>query len=172
MKICSSSTIVIAALAGLCACGVSSSTTIVTAPARTASLPAAMALAAEPAGARPVKDVVLAAKTGDEVVVAGRVGVEGSDRAYFTLVDPSLKACSETPLEDPCETPWDFCCSPPEELAKVSALVQFRDGTELFPGSVLGFDGLDHLKSVVVKGKAEKDSSGNLTVVAGGIFVK
>jgi hypothetical protein len=109
---------------------------------------------------------------GDEVVCGRRVGIDGSDRAYFTLVDASLKACSETPLQDPCKTPWDFCCSPPEELAKLSALVQFREGGELVAGNVLGFDGLDHLKNVIVKGKAEKDSSGNLTVVASGIFVR
>ena len=142
------------------------------AAASRAALPAGLALAAEPAGARPVKEVVRDAKSGEDVVLSGRVGIEGSDRAYFTLVDPSLKACSETPLEDPCKTPWDFCCSPPDELAKLSALVQFREGDALYPGSVLGFDGLDHLKTVVVKGKADKDASGNLTVVASGIYVR
>jgi len=167
--------LLIAVLAGLSACS-GSSPAGAAGSASKASLPAGIALAAEPAGAKPVKDVVAAARTGDEVVMVGRVGVEGSDRAYFTLVDPSLKACSETPLKDPCDTPWDFCCSPPEELAKLSALVQFRDGGELdghlLQGNVLGFAGLDHLKSVVVKGKAEKDSSGNLTVVASGLFVR
>lgn len=140
--------------------------------ASTARLPASLALPGEPAGARSVKEVVAGAKAGDEVVVSGRVGVEGSDRAYFTLVDSSLQACSETALNDPCETPWDFCCSPPDELSKLSALVEFRDGAGLYPGSVLGFAGLEHLKGVVVKGKASKDSGGNLTVVASGIFVK
>lgn len=154
------------------ACGRESSTPITAAAANKAQLPAMLALAAEPPGARPVKDVVREAKSGDEVVVAGRVGVEGSDRAYFTLVDPSLQACSETPLEDPCKTPWDFCCTPPDELSRLSALIEFRDGAGLHPGSVLGFDGLDHLKNVVVKGKADKDGSGNLTVVASGIYVR
>lgn len=138
----------------------------------TARLPASLALSGEPAGARSVKEVVAAAQAGDEVVVSGRVGVEGSDRAYFTLVDSSLQACSETALNDPCETPWDFCCSPPDELSRLSALVEFRDGAALYPGSVLGFAGLEHLKGVVVKGKASKDAGGNLTVVASGIFVK
>jgi hypothetical protein len=137
-----------------------------------ARLPAALALPGEPAGARSVKEVVAQAKSGDEVVVAGRVGVEGSDRAYFTLVDSSLQACSETAMNDPCETPWDFCCSPPDELSKLSALIEFRDGAGLYSGNVLGFAGLEHLKGVVVKGKADKDASGNLTVVASGIFVK
>src|SRR5262249_35980764 len=96
--------------------------------ASTAQLPASLALASAHARALPVKEVGASAKTGDEVVVTGRMGVEGSDRAYFSLVDPSLKACSETPLKDPCPTPWDFCCSPPEELSKLSALIQFKNG--------------------------------------------
>ena len=164
--------VLLAALLAIpCACGGGSSAPSATAASK-AALPARLALAAEPAGARPVKEVVRDAKSGDDVVVSGRVGIDGSDRAYFTLVDPSLKACSETPLKDPCKTPWDFCCSPPDELAKLSALVQFREGDALYPGNVLGFDGLDHLKNVVVKGKADKDSSGNLTIVASGIYVR
>ena len=35
-----------------------------------------------------------------------------------------------------------------------------------------GFHGLDHLKKVVVRGTAEKDPQGNLTVVAKGVFVR
>jgi hypothetical protein len=141
-------------------------------PSKPAALPESFALASEPAGAKPVKEVIASVKSGDEVLVAGRVGVEGSDRAYFSLVDASLKACSETPMNDPCKTPWDFCCTPSDELKKLAATVEFRDGAALYSGSVLGFRGLDHLKHVVVKGKAEKDAAGNLTIVASGIFVK
>ncbi len=133
-------------------------------------LPASFVLAGEPAGARPVKEIVSAARSGDEVVVAGRVGDTGSDRANFRLVDPSLKSCTE--IGDECKTPWDYCCTPPDEMAKVSATVVFQDGEKPYAGTVLGFAGLDHLSSVVVKGRAEKDSSGNLTIVASGIFVK
>lgn len=134
------------------------------------ALPAPFALASAPAGAKSVKDVVASAKSGDEVVVSGRVGMEGSDSAFFTLVDGSLKSCVET--GDECKTPWDFCCTPPDEMAKVSATIVFQAGAKPIAGSVIGFQGLDHLSNVVVKGKAEKDSAGNLTVVADGIFVR
>jgi len=140
------------------------------AAARRAALPASLVLPSEPAGARPVREVVAGAKSGDEVVLAGRVGREGSDRAWFSLVDPGQKSCTE--LDDDCPTPWDFCCTPADEMARVAANVEFRDGGALYPGSVIGVHGIDHLAEVVVTGRAEKDDHGNLTVVATGIFVK
>jgi hypothetical protein len=134
------------------------------------TLPESLALSSEPAGAKSVKEVVAAARSGDEVIASGRVGVEGTDLAYFTLVDSSLKSCTD--IGDECKTPWDFCCTPPDEMAKLSATVQFRDGDKSWPTSVLGFQGLDHLSTVVVRGRAEKDPQGNLTIVATGVFVK
>jgi hypothetical protein len=130
-------------------------------------------LASEPAGAKSVKDVVASAKSGDEVVVVGRVGEEGHDTAYFALVDSSLHACTEMPMPDPCPTPWDFCCTDAKERAKLSTTVEFRRGPAgVAHGSILGVAGLDHLKTVVVTGKAEKDAHGNLTVAASGVFVR
>lgn len=137
---------------------------------KSSALPASFALATEPAGAKNVKEVVASAKTGDEVTVVGRVGIDGSDRAYFTLVDLSLKSCKEN--MDECKTPWDFCCTSADEMPKVTAMVQFRDGANPIATNVLGFQGLDHLSTVVVKGKAEKDATGNLVVAASGIFVR
>jgi hypothetical protein len=37
---------------------------------------------------------------------------------------------------------------------------------------VIGWNGVDHLKTVVVKGRAERDSAGNLTIAASGVFVR
>lgn len=135
-----------------------------------ATIPASFALASEPEGAKPVKEIVASAKSGDDVVAVGRVGIEGTEESYFALVDRSLKPCTD--MGDECKTPWDYCCTAPDEMAKLSATVEFRDATKRYAGSALGFHGLDHLKEVVVKGKAKKDSAGNLTIVASGIWVK
>src|SRR5438270_304889 len=69
-------------------------------------------LAAEPAGAKPVKEVRGAAKDGEEVVIVGRIGgsakpwIDG--RAGFQIVDPSFTPCNEKE-GDTCTTPWDYC---------------------------------------------------------------
>ena len=86
-------------------------------------------LASEPAGAKGVKETRQQAKDGDEVVVVGRIG--GSvkpftGRAAFTIVDLKYKACSDRE-GDNCETPWDYCCESPDELAKGTVLVKLVD---------------------------------------------
>src|SRR5436305_11245041 len=87
-------------------------------------------LAAEPAGAKPVKELRGAAKDGDEVVVVGRIGgsakpwIDG--RAGFHIVDLSFTPCSERP-GDNCTTPWDYCCDSKEDLAKGMATVKVVD---------------------------------------------
>lgn len=136
------------------------------------AIPASFVLASEPAGAKPVKEAVAAAKSGDELVVTGRVGNEGASSAFFTLVDVTVKPCTEMEPPDSCPTPWDYCCEPSDEMAKASATVVFRDGARPYAGNLLGVGGLDHLEHVVVQGKAERDSGGNLTIVASGIYVR
>ena len=142
------------------------------AAAAKAELPATALLSVEPTGALDVKTVIASAKSGDHVVVHGRVGDAGATTAFFTLVDPSLKACNEGAAMDECPTPWDFCCTPVDEMPKVFANVQFRQGENLRAGSLLGVGGLDHLTPVTVAGTAQKDEQGNLTIVADALFVK
>ncbi len=131
-------------------------------------------LSAEPADAQPVIAVREQAKDDDQVVVVGRIGGSVNpwiqDLAAFSIVDPALKACSDIP-GDPCATPWDYCCE--ADLATGMALVK-----------VLGDDGkpvdvdarqllnVKELSTVVVKGRAERDDAGNMTILATGIFVK
>jgi hypothetical protein len=128
----------------------------------------------EPTDAQPVISVRENAEHDDEVVIVGRIGgganpwIEGL--AAFSIVDQSLKACSDIP-GDACKTPWDYCCEP--ELSTGMALVK-----------VVGSDGkpvrvdarellaVKELSTVVVTGRAERDDSGNLTVLATGIFVQ
>ena len=133
-------------------------------------------LPAEPAGAKGVIDVRKDAKDGDDVVIVGRVGgsqkpfVEG--RAAFTIVDPSLVPCNEKE-GDTCATPWDFCCDTKEDLARATVMVRFVDAQ----GKTLAHDakallGVEPLQTVVVKGKAKRDSEGNLTIVATSVYVR
>jgi hypothetical protein len=133
-------------------------------------------LAEEPAGARGVIDARKEVKDGDDVVVVGRIGgdvkpwVEG--RAAFWIVDPSLKSCKETE-DDNCPTPWDYCCTPKEDLLKLMATVNIVDEK----GDTVRADarellGLKELQTVVVRGRAKRDEQGNLTVLAAGVYVR
>ncbi len=134
--------------------------------------PASFVLAVEPPGAVAVKELLSQAKSGEEVVAVGRVGEEVKGLAAFRLVDASLKACNETEMPDACKTPWDYCCTPPEELRKVVASVELRESGRALQSDLIGWNGLDHLKTVVVQGRAERDAAGNLTIAASGVFVR
>ncbi len=114
-------------------------------------------------------------KNEDEVVVFGQIGgshepwVEG--RAIFTIVDDSLKSCDEI-HGDSCPTPWDYCCETPK-LKTATALVKIVDEK----GNAIETDarkllGVRELTSVIVKGKAQRDDAGNLTILTTGLFVQ
>lgn len=136
-------------------------------------------LSAEPAGGQNVIAVRETSKDGDDVVMVGRIG--GSlnpwvdDRGAFSIVDPSLLACSDEKEEgEPCscKTPWDYCCET-DKLPDAMALVKFVESD----GSVVNHDArkvfqLVELQTVVVKGKAKRDEAGNLTILADGMFVR
>jgi len=132
-------------------------------------------LAAMPENHQTVIAAREAVKDGDEVVVLGRIGGSVdpwvSGRAAFQIVDPSLVPCSEKP-GDSCTTPWDYCCDT-DKLPKSMATVKFVDES----GKTIDTDarqllGLKELTRVVVKGKAQRDEAGNLTVLASGVYVQ
>jgi hypothetical protein len=136
---------------------------------------AAYRLATEPTGARGVREVRADAKDQDEIAVVGRIGgdanpwIEG--QAAFLVVDTSLKPCNEQD-DDACPTPWDYCCDA-DTLAESKAMVKIVDES----GKPLAIDarkllGLKELQTVVVHGRANRDESGNLTVLADGVFVR
>jgi hypothetical protein len=105
---------------------------------------------------------------GSELVLRGRVKDFVRGRAAFSVIDPSLIACSDEgdPMEGACETPWDYCCVPSEERAAASAMVELRNEQGVIKESAQGFRGLDHLDTVVARGTVELDANGNLTLVA------
>jgi hypothetical protein len=123
-------------------------------------------VATPPANAKSVLELRSAGKSGDEVVVRGRAKDFVGGLAAFTLVDSSMRACDEEgPMPD-CETPWDFCCDPIDEVNKATTSVEIRDASGVVKQGAQGFAGLDHLDTVVAAGKLERDERGNMTVIA------
>lgn len=131
---------------------------------------------ATPAGdSRPILGNKKSIKDGDDVCLAGRVKDYVGGLAVFTLIDASLRACSDprpdgTP--DPCKTPWDYCCVDETEKTDGSVNVEFRDGADPIAADLPGFHGFDRLKHVVVVGKAAVDATGSVTIIAKGIHIK
>jgi len=141
------------------------------APAGAATAPdAAFLLADKPADVRGVAQVRNDGQNDADVAVEGRIGgsrkpfVEGF--AAFTLVDAKLQWCAD---DEGCPTPWDYCCS---DTTGQLALVKIvgpdgrpvsKDARELL--------GVNELSRIVVRGKAERDEQGNLTVLADKVHV-
>lgn len=130
-------------------------------------------LTSEPAGAKPVIEVRETAKDEEEIVIVGRIGGSAdpwvAERASFSIVDPSLKACSDIP-GDGCPIPWDYCCET-DKLPTATALVKVVDDK----GSLVNVDArkllnVKELETIVIRGKAKRDEAGNLTVLATGIY--
>lgn len=136
---------------------------------------AAYLLATEPPGAANVKDAKTIAKSDEKITLVGRIGgdvnpwIEG--QAAFLVVDTALKPCNEQ-HDDGCKTPWDYCCDA-GELPAHKAMVKIVDAS----GKPVATDarkllGIKELQTVVVHGVAKRDESGNLTVLADGVFVR
>jgi hypothetical protein len=139
-----------------------------------AEVDSALLLKEEPKGAVDVLELRKEAKDNQDVIVVGRIGgrsnpwVKGT--AAFPIVDRSLTPCNE--MEgDTCTTPWDYCCE--ADLPKATILVMFVDEN----GKVIKKDprellGVKELQTVVVRGKAKRDKSGNVSVLATNIHIR
>lgn len=132
-------------------------------------------LSEEPTEAADVIAVREVAQDGDDVVITGRIG--GSEnpwtqgRAAFSIVDASLQACSDIP-GDLCEKPWDYCCAT-DKLPSSTALVKVVDEHgDLVKADARDLLNVKELSTVVVRGKAQRDEAGNLTVHAVSVYVK
>ena len=150
------------------ACGGEGSAKSAAAPK--SALPESFHLAAAPAGAKTVLEAKATAAGAAEIAVRGTASEFVEGMAAFTLVDASMKSCADMG-EDHCETPWDYCCNDATELARGSALVDFREDGKILSTGARGFHGLDHLAQVVVVGKPTLDASGNLSIAATGVHV-
>lgn len=118
--------------------------------------PAAWLLTSAPADPAAVTEAKSTAAEGDTVTVRGRIGGRitpiTSDSAVFTIVDLSLPHCGQMGMDDGCETPWDYCCEPKDNITASSATVQIVDAN----GNPLATDpiaaGLHALDEVIVVG--------------------
>ena len=157
-------------------CGSESGEPIAQEPAGASAGSSEYVLAAEPDGAQGVHEVRDAAEDGDDVVVVGRIGGEAEPfldgYVGFTIIDPAIKHCGEL-HDDACPTPWDYCCSSPEELQENRALVKLVDASgKAVSGDAKTTLPVKELTTVVVRGKARRDEAGNLTIEATGVHVR
>ncbi|MBA3481780.1 MAG: hypothetical protein H0T51_08195 [Pirellulales bacterium] len=132
-------------------------------------------LADEPDEAVGVIEARESAEDGAPIVVVGRIGgatnpwVEG--RAAFTLIDASMVMVASGEDDAEGELCLEDCCA--EDRAACTTLVKVLDDN----GRVIAADsrqllGLAEDDTVVIRGKANKDASGNFAVVAEGVFVR
>jgi hypothetical protein len=139
-----------------------------------AALPANLIVTIAPADALGIPAAKQAAKTGEPIVISGKVaGTEqplAANRAMMTLLDPSVQTC-DTMDDMACKTPWDACCEPIEVRTAKSATVQVvdADGKPLRT-TLKGVGGIEPLKEVVVTGIA-RPSGDALVVEAKHIYV-
>jgi hypothetical protein len=142
-----------------------------------AALPAGMVLASAPADARPVLEAKADAQPGQPITLRGRIG--GSEhpftpgRAVFTIVDPSMPACSDNPT-DSCNTPWDYCCEDPSDLRRHSATIQLvgPDGQPL-KVDIQGLSGLTPLAEVFITGTVRaREGDAVFIVDATGVYAQ
>ena len=141
------------------------------------SLPETLFLTAAPQGVQSMTDLKANAKEGDEVVVraviGGRKDAFVANRAVMMVVAADVtNACLVE--GDPCATPWDYCCVPPEQLLQNMATVQIV-GPDARPLSVdlNGVGQLKPLNTVVIKGTVgPRTDLSALVINATGIFVE
>ena len=143
----------------------------------TASLPAGLFLAAAPDGSVAVKQLKAQAQVGDEVtmrvVVGGEVNVFVPGRAIVKVIDTEMENLCLNP-DDSCQTPWDYCCAPAEDLQRHRATVKVVDAQGMtLRADLKGAGEIAELKTLVVKGVvAEGSDRNNLVVNAQGIYVE
>lgn len=123
-----------------------------------------------PANAQGVAQARETAPDEEEVTVAGRIGGSGAPFvegiAAFSIVDEELKWCAD---DEGCPTPWDYCCSDKKGKLAVVKIVG-PDGQPLSEDA-RALLGVKELSKVVVRGKAQRDDHGNLTVQAEKVHV-
>jgi hypothetical protein len=136
-------------------------------------------LAEEPGDAKHIfalREETSQVQDGAEIVVVGRIGGSKkpfTGRASFTIVDASLKPCNE--IEgDSCTEPWDYCCEPPDNLAKATLLVKIVNPEgKTFSEDAQATLGLEPLQTVVVRGTAQKSEGGRIAALnASGVYVR
>ena len=145
-------------------------------PQGSARLPDSLFLTAAPDDIQTVSSLKEKASEGDDVVikvvVGGRKKLFVNDRAVMTVIDATLdNPC--TVEDDHCPTPWDYCCTPPEELLPNIASVQILgDDNRPLAVDLSTVEKLKPLTTLVIQGTVGPRSDQNILVIhADGIFV-
>ena len=139
------------------------------------ALPETLFLTDAPEGVQTNALLKTSAKEGDEVVV--RVVVGGSmdpivqGRASAAIIDAAIEnACNSE--DDHCKTPWDYCCTPQEEITKNRATLQVTDDA----GAVLKADlspRIEPMSVLIVKGiVGPRPDDQVLTINAQSIYIE
>ena len=131
------------------------------------ALPGDLFVTTAPSGAVDVRQAIDSAKAGDDITVRGVIGgrkvafVEG--RAMMLVIDPALTSCAD---EEGCPTPWDYCCTPQEDLVANTMTVQVvGDDGRPIATSLQGQADLIELATVVVEGVV-RSNEGSLVLDA------
>lgn len=112
-------------------------------------------------------------KDGDVVAVEGRVRDFVNGVATFSMLDKSIKSCTEA--GEKCNTPWDLCGNmyTPKQVSEGTATIKVvGSGKAPIRGEIKGVKGIDHLTPVIAEGTAKVDAEGNLTIKASKVYVK
>lgn len=175
MKVLISSLLLSSAVLALIGCG-SSSTSSEVAQVTPVSIDGSkFILADEPEDAVGVIEARESAEDGAPVVVVGRIGGSANPwikgRAAFLLLDASMSVVAEGEDSGGPELCTGDCCA--SERAGCTTLVKVVDAD----GKLVAADsrhllGVAENDFVVVRGKVNKDESGNIIVLADGVFIR
>jgi hypothetical protein len=126
--------------------------------------------ATAPEGALSVVDARAAAKPGESIVLRGKVGGKmqpiSASAAILVLADEkAITSCDQMP-DDPCKTPWDYCCEVPSKIAASTATIQVKgeDG-KLLRSTLRGVGELKELSHLVISGTVDAASTAEALIV-------
>jgi hypothetical protein len=132
-------------------------------------------LAEEPEGAIGVIAARESVEDGGALVVVGRVGGAANPwiagRAAFTLLDPSMSVVANGEDSGETELCLDDCCAADRQNCTVLVKVVDAQGKLVMMDS-RELLGLQESDMVVVKGNAQKDTTGNFVMLADGVYIR
>lgn len=139
-------------------------------------IPASLFLTEAPSHVTSIASLKASAKEGDTVTIKAAVGgrkqVFVANRAVMTVVDASLTNPCTAPGHQ-CPAPWDYCCTPPEQLLPQTASVQIVDSDKRPLSIDLNtVDELKPLNTLVIQGTVgRRPDDTTLVINATGIYV-
>jgi len=127
----------------------------------------------EPPGALAVGAARKTVEDEEEVVLVGRVGGSANPFvngiAAFTIVDLKVPHC---PDHEGCPTPWDYCCKQDQVKENIAMIKLVDQQGKLVTEDARQVLGVEPLDAVVIHGKAKRDETGNLALLADQVFIR